>query len=152
MEVFFNEYLKVEVLDSGEFKSLKFENPYVPILFESIFTKIYDKVKKDQRGELNSIINDCKNETNTSLYNIFRCSKCYDILIIKDKKNNYEIKCSNCEKEFKEIDPRSAIMTIFSDFLCSVCKTKIFLYRQNFKCNKCKCLVCQNCKINHLKK
>ena len=73
------------------------------------------------------------------------------MLIRINDKNNFECKCQQCQKEYKEFDAKDILKTFVSEFFCSNCKQKLFLYQENVKCVSCKSLLCMNCKIIHLK-
>ena len=156
MEIFFIEYLNIEIFKHEEFIVLDLENPYALELFKRIFDKIYLKNKKNfqkigkdtQILLLESII-----ETNHSNYNLFRCEKCFSIKHIKkNKKKNFFLKCMKCDDNYSSFDIDCLITKISEmDFFCSICEKQLFLYETNFKCISCKKLICMNCKVEHLK-
>ena len=58
MEIFFSEYLKLNLFQENEYNILDLENPNTRNLFENIFQNIYDKTKKCKKEEfdLNQIM------------------------------------------------------------------------------------------------
>ena len=153
METFFTEYLEVSEFNKDNFISINLENPYASKLFDSLFNKLYEKIKKSQREGFSSIIEECKKGLNSSLFNMVRCSKCYDIMMINlNKENNFQMKCSHCEKKYKEYTEEKVRETIFSKFYCVVCNSELFLYEENYKCTRCKSLLCPKCKSEHFRK
>jgi len=152
MMTFFNNYLNIEVFDKDEYKLLTLENPYTSTLFDSLFSEIYEAIKKGKRNELEPIIKKCINDSNISIYNLLRCSKCCDYMIATlNKKKNFDIKCQNCNIEFKNVESKTVNEDILKQFNCDICKNKIFLYKENFQCGTCKCILCLNCKMKHLR-
>ena len=154
METFFIEFLNVNLFEIDEYSKINLENPNAQTLFENIFKSIYDKNKKciKENIDIKNIISQCINNSNKSANNLFRCKKCYDIMIMKlNINNNIEFKCQHCDKEFTEFKEYETLATISTEFFCSCCKEKLILYRENYKCTSCKKLVCNNCKIYHLK-
>ena len=103
MKIFFTEYLKVSLFTEENFISINLENPYALKLFDSIFNKLYNKKIIIQSNKLNSLVQDCINDSNQSLFNMFRCDKCYDIMDIQLNllNNFFEIRCSYCNKKYK---------------------------------------------------
>ena len=110
MDYFFKGYLNVSVFDSNELKTLNMENPFCAKLFYSIFTALYPKIKQNKSDNLDSIIDICLEKSNTSLYNISRCDRCYDIMKIKlNEHDDTIIKCDNYDGDdenhiYKESD------------------------------------------------
>ena len=154
METFFIEFLNVNLFETDEYSKINIENPNAQTLFENIFRSIYDKNKKNikENIDIKNIISQCINNSNKSTNNLFRCKKCYDIMIMKlNINNNIEFKCQHCDKEFTEFKEYETLSIISTKFFCSCCKEKLLLYRENYKCTSCKKLVCNNCKTNHLK-
>ena len=153
MEAFFTEYLEVSEFNKDNFISINLENPYASKLFDSLFNKLYEKIKKSQREGFSSIIEECKKGLNSSLFNMVRCSKCYDIMMINlNKEDNFQMKCSHCEKKYKEYTEEKVRETIFLKFYCVVCNSELFLYEENYKCTRCKSLLCPQCKSEHFRK
>ena len=153
MSIFFTEYLKVSEMNKEKLLSLNLENPFTAKLFDSLFQKIYEKIKMNQSEDFSSIISNCKEDSNISLFKMFRCSKCYDIMMMKiNKEKNIEMKCSVCDNEYKKYTESDIRMTILSNFYCATCNNTLNLYEENYKCTRCKSLLCSNCKSGHFKK
>ena len=103
MKIFFHEYLKMYLFNDDKFNLINLENPFTYKLFVDLFNKIYKSKKINEMNNLNSMIQNIINDSNNSEYNMYRCSKCYDIMLMKlNANNNFEIKCLNCDKKFKE--------------------------------------------------
>ena len=103
MEIFFNDYLKIKVFDEEEYKSLSLSNPYTANLFDSLFNDTYEKIKANQRDQLEQIIKKCMEDSKFTIFNLFRCSECYDIMIATlNQKNNFDLNCPNCRIEKKK--------------------------------------------------
>ena len=155
METFFKEYLGISIFEQDEYYALNFENPHVKALFEDIFQKIHDRQKQKNQNEIQDlkiIVQNCKDKSNFSRNNLFRCNKCYDIMHMKlNNNNNIEFKCQECDKEYKELSEKDTLRTFYTKFFCFNCKNQIILYKENFKCVSCKNLLCMECKIHHLK-
>lgn len=151
-EVFFKEYLGISIFEPDDFYELNFENPHVQALFEDIFQTIRENQKKNQNEihDLKAIVQNCKDKSNYSRNNLFRCDKCYDIMHMK-LNNNIEFKCKECDKEYKELSEQDTLRAFYRKFFCFNCKNQIILYKENFKCISCKNLLCRKCKIHHLK-
>ena len=156
MEIFFNDYLKIKVFDEEEYKSLSLSNPYTANLFDSLFNDTYEKIKANQRDQLEQIIKKCMEDSKFTIFNLFRCSECYDIMIATlNQKNNFDLNCPNCRIEKKNIE--SQIINIwmvnqYTQFKCAECGKEIVIYKENFKCTRCKRFICSNCTKSHLKK
>ena len=152
MKIFFTEYLNVNVLTEDKFCLINLDNPIAFQIFVSLFNKIFVSIKNNKLNDLDSIIQNIINDSNNSLYNMFRCSKCYDIMLMRLKiDNKFEMKCLNCDTEYKEYTQFDANKTFFSRFKCAICGKELLLIEENYKCVKCKNLFCQNCKSIHLK-
>ena len=155
MKIFFKEYLKVNLFMDDEFNSINLENPFASNLFDVLFNNLYAQIKNNQRNNLDSVIKGCLDNSNQSIFNMFRCSKCYDLMIIKIKINaekKFEMKCSNCDEDYKlytELDIKNAVFLILN---CDMCNDELLLYKKNYKCMKCKKLLCSNCENKHLEK
>ena len=90
-ENIFTEYLKVSVFSEENFISINLENPYALKLFDSIFNKLYINKIVIQSSELDSVVQDCIDDSNQSLFNMCRCDKCYDIMDIQlNLRNNFD--------------------------------------------------------------
>ena len=151
MEIFFKEYLKICVFGNNNFNSINLENPFATNLLDSIFNKVYESIKNKQTEKINSIVKKCIGESNISINNIFHCNKCYDIVKMKlNKKNNFESKCLNCDKNYKEYSEFAIHNKTLLDFTCVSCGNKIIMYEQNYKCTSCKKIVCSKCINEHL--
>lgn len=152
MEKFFDKYLNVKIFDSNEYQTLNLGNKVTSTLFDTLFNKVYEKLKNNEKENLDLVIKECIDDSNISVFNLFRCQKCYDIMLInldKNNNNNFEMKCLNCDKNYREFTDLQISNSIFSKFYCINCKNKILLYRQNYKCTTCKSLICWNCKKEH---
>ena len=153
MKIFFTEYLKVNVFSEDKFNSINLENPFAAKLFDSLFYKLYEQIKIKQINNLNSIIKDYLDNANKSLFNMFRCSKCYDIMMIKlNIDNNFEMICPNCDKDYKVYTLIEIKETLILNINCAMCHNKLILYEENYKCIKCKSLLCSKCESKHLEK
>ena len=98
MKIFFTEYLNVNVLTEDKFCLINLDNPIAFQIFVSLFNKIFVSIKNNKLNDLDSIIQNIINDSNNSLYNMFRCSKCYDIMLMRLKiDNKFEMKCLNCD-------------------------------------------------------
>ena len=151
MKIFFIKYLKVSAFTEENFNSINLENPYALKLFDSIFNKIYNNKIVIQSSELNSLVQKCINDSNQTLFNMFRCDKCYDIMDIQlNEQNNFDIQCSSCNKKYKSYEEFDLNKTILLSFICNICKNKLLLYKENYKCTQCKNLFCSKCKNKHL--
>ena len=153
-ENYFREYLNIKIFDEIEYKEFDLENPNAINLFEDIFQNIYEATNKFKKrnSDIKSIISKAIKESYKSRNNLFRCKNFYDIMLIRiNDKNNFECKCQQCQKEYKEFDVKDILKTFVSEFFCSNCHQKLFLYQENVKCVSCKSLLCMNCKIVHLK-
>ena len=64
---------------------------------------------------------------------------------------NIELKCLNCDENYKELGELEILKTINDKYECFNCKSQIMLYKQNLKCTTCKHILCYNCKNEHLK-
>ena len=152
MKSFFYEYLNFPIFDENEFNYLCLDNPHACTLFDSIFNKIYGKIKNNNKDNLYTLVEESIKDTNQSIYNILHCPNCYDIMTVElNDKNNFNTKCSSCDKKAKDLEEKSLLNSVFIQFKCSVCKKNLFLYRQNYRCSSCKCLLCSNCKLEHLR-
>ena len=151
MKIFFTEYLKVSVFSEENFISINLENPYALKLFDSIFNKLYINKIVIQSSELDSVVQDCIDDSNQSLFNMCRCDKCYDIMDIQlNLLNNFDSRCSNCNKKYKSFKEFDLNKTILLSFKCTLCKNKLLFYQENYKCSNCKNLFCSKCKNKHL--
>lgn len=155
MDAFFKEYLGFSIFEQDDYCALNFENPHLKALFEDIFQKIHDRQKQKNQNEiqdLKTIVQNCKDKSNSSRNNLFRCNKCYDIMHMKlNNNNNIEFKCQECDKEYKELSEKDTLEMFNTQNFCFNCKNPIILYKENFKCISCKNLLCMECKIHHLK-
>ena len=150
MEIFFSEYLNVNLFQENEYSILDLENPNTRNLFEDIFQNIYDKTKKCKKEDID--INEIIAKSNNSKNKLFRCQNCYDIMFMKlNQENNIEFECMQCKEGSKELKDIEALKTYYTKFYCSNCKDELFLYKENYKCISCKKLLCKDCKIAHLK-
>ena len=146
MHRFFSEYLNVELFEENDYDLIDLENPIASKLFDSLFNDIYNAIKNEQRANIKTIVDKCLDDTNISLNKLFRCSKCYDFMLMKfDINKKFKVKCLNCDKNFKEYH-YDEYKTIFK---CFECKNKIILYKQNYKCTRCKELICSKCTYKH---
>ena len=153
MNIFFTKYLKVSVFDKDKFNSLNLNNPITATLFNTLFLDIYKEIKTKGKNNLNAIIQKNINDSNISVYNMFRCNKCYSIKQIKlNEEQNFEVKCEYCDKDNKIFTEYELNATIKLNLNCASCKNKLLLYEENCKCNKCKNLFCPICKNKHLEK
>ena len=151
-EIFFNNYLNLEIFDANEYDYLNLDNPVFLTLLDNIFNKIYEKIKINNKENLNLIIRTCINETNSSYNNLLHCQNCYNIMNINLNNNrNIELKCLNCDENYKELGELEILKTINDKYECFNCKSQIMLYKQNLKCTTCKHILCYNCKNEHLK-
>ena len=71
MKIFFTEYLKVLVFSEENFITINLKNPYALKLFDSIFNKLYNHKIVIQSSELDSVVQECIDESNQSLFNMF---------------------------------------------------------------------------------
>jgi hypothetical protein len=150
MEIFFSEYLKLNLFQENEYNILDLENPNTRNIFENIFQNIYDKTKKCKKEEFD--INQIMAKSNNSINKLFRCQNCYDIMFMKlNQKNNIEFEFKKCKDRPKELEDIKTLKTEYTKFYCYNCKDELFLYKENYKCFSCKRLLCMNCKIAHLK-
>ena len=119
MEKFFDKYLNVKIFDSNEYQTLNLGNPVTSTLFDTLFNKVYEKLKNNEKENLDLVIKECIDDSNISVFNLFRCQKCYDIMLINlDKNNNFEMKCLNCDKNYREFTDLQISNSIFSKFYC----------------------------------
>ena len=146
MEVFFKEYLNVNIFEENDFNTIDLENPFANELFDSLFINIYDAIKSDQKDNIKIIIQNCLKDSELSLNKLFHCNKCYDFMMMKfDEKNIFKVKCLNCSKKFHEYKNDE----YKSAFTCVECGKNIILFKQNYKCTKCKKILCSQCINNH---
>ena len=151
MKLFFTEYLKVSVFTEEKFISINLENIYALELFDIIFNKLYNNKKIVQTSEIDSLVKYCIDDSNKSLFKMFRCDKCYDIMNINlNNENNFFTRSSNCSKKYISYTEFDLNKTILLTFKCCVCKNRLLLYQENYKCSKCKNLLCSKCKNIHL--
>ena len=75
MEVFFKEYLNVNIFEENDFNSIDLENPFANELFDSLFINIYDAIKSDQKDNIKIIIQNCLKDSELSLNKLFHCYK-----------------------------------------------------------------------------
>ena len=123
MKLFFTEYLKVSLFTEENFISINFDNLYALKLFDTIFNKLYNNKKIVQSSELDSLVQYCIEDSNESVFKMFRCDKCYDIMDIKlNDKNNFDTRCLNCSKKYKSYKEFDLNNTILLNFKCSICK------------------------------
>ena len=142
IEIFFSEYLNVTIFEGNNFNSIDLENPIASKLFDSIFNNIYSLIKNNQRENIKATIEECLKDSNISLNKLFRCNKCYDIMMMKyNSKNIFKVKCLNCDKKYKEYKNDE----FKTDFSCVECGKNIILYERNYKCTRCKKLLCSKC-------
>ena len=71
MKIFFTEYLKVSLFTEEIFISINLENAYALKLFDSIFIKLYNHKIVIQSSELDSLVQDCIDDSNQILFNMF---------------------------------------------------------------------------------
>ena len=76
MKSFFYEYLNFPIFDENEFNSLCLDNPHACTLFDSIFNKIYGKIKNNNKDNLYTLVEEAIKDVNQSIYNILHCAKC----------------------------------------------------------------------------
>ena len=146
IEIFFSEYLNVTIFEGNNFNSIDLENPIASKLFDSIFNNIYSLIKNNKRENIKATIEECLKDSNISLNKLFRCNKCYDIMMMKyDSKNIFKVKCLNCDKKYKEYKNDE----FKTDFSCVECGKNIILYERNYKYTRCKKLLCSKCINNH---
>ena len=74
MKIFFTRYLNTALVDSIDYHSINLQNPFSTKLFKSLFTFIYQAIKDNKKGDLDSIIKEClRNNSNFDIYNFSRC-------------------------------------------------------------------------------
>lgn len=152
IEIFFHNFLNMKIFDTNEYNNINLDNPVTLILLDTIFNKVYEQIKNNKRENLSAIIKKCIEDSNSSFNNLFHCPKCYDIMRIKlNNNNNFELKCINCDKNYKEYGELEILKSIYNQFFCINCKTKIMLYQENLKCTTCKNILCWDCQNEHLK-
>ena len=59
--------------------------------------------------------------------------------------NNLKIKCLNCKNKFRLYKSEE----FQYNYKCVECDQKIILYKQNYKCTKCKKFLCSKCLNKH---
>ena len=68
MKIFFTEYLKVSLFTEEIFISINLENAYALKLFDSIFIKLYNHKIVIQSSELDSLVQDCIDNSKIKFY------------------------------------------------------------------------------------
>ena len=142
IEDFFSQFFNVTVFEENDFNSIDLENPIASKLLDSLFINIYDAIKNDQKDNIKIIIKNCFEDSNMSLNKLFHCNKCYDLMMMNfDEKNIFQVKCLNCTKKFHEYKNDE----FKSNLICAECGKNIILFKLNYKCTKCKKLLCSQC-------
>ena len=150
MIIYFEEYLNASIFDYIKYKNLNLENPFTENLFNSIFKSIYDKMKENKLNDINLIIKNTFDDPNFTINTIPRCESCFNIMkIISNAENKYEIKCDNCDNEFKKYNENELLDLINKKFNCYECDSIVILYEDNYKCETCKNIICFKCKDKH---
>ena len=156
-ELFFSYFLNVTIFQDDDMNSMDLENPIAFELIDSLFKNLYVEIKAGKRDNLKIIIEKCFDDSNTSLNKLFRCNKCYNFMMMKfekKKENNneekivFKVKCLNCDKKFQDYKYNEFKAT----FICVECDKTLIMYKQNYKCTKCKKFVCLKCINKHCDK
>ena len=94
MNIFFDEYLNIKVFEPNEYNELDLENQNTINLFEDIFQKVYNEIKKCNKKDDNikELISELLKNSNKSINNLFRYQKCYDIMQMRlNSEDNIEL-------------------------------------------------------------
>ena len=121
-----------------EISNLNFKNPFAIIFIHNII-KIICNMKKEN-------IKDIIDENMKDLQ-IFRCSKCFDLLYVCHNENGTSLICNN---KLHSIENSKNLKKLkYFDLICCECKMKMKIYYNNYKCIKCKGFICHICSENH---
>ena len=134
-----NDYIQ-EILEK-----INFENPYAVLLIRDLINELILK-ENDIKVEdtLQNIIENIKK------YYPFYCPNCFEILLVVYGQNT----SFYCPKEKLFFSPKDTIELknkLIINMKCKACNEVIEIYDNNYKCNDCKNLYCQQCAKEHEK-